>query len=236
MTLTENILKLFEIVNDLRKNFPNKEFTLDGRLVGDIGEILVQENYDVHLYSTLEKTYDGYDSYNRKVQIKATFKDKLSFPCNKSEVPDYYIGIKINSDGSFEEIYNGKGSYIWELVKSRQKTKTSSFQISVSSLKKLNDSVDVFDKIEEKNNKMSEDSIGSSMYTIGERKNNKYLKEIDISILTDSIMEKYSKQLDYCNLDKEALEGNYYDRKGWVYYGEGPFHCFDLQIKELVKN
>ena len=41
MTLTENILKLFEIVNDLRKNFPNKEFTLDGRLVGDIGEILV---------------------------------------------------------------------------------------------------------------------------------------------------------------------------------------------------
>ena len=44
---------------------------------------------------------------------------------------------------------------------------------------------------------MSEDSIGSSMYTIGERKNNKYLKEIDISILTDSIMEKYSKQLDY---------------------------------------
>ena len=46
------------------------------------------------------------------------------------------------------------------------------------------------------------------MYTIGERKNNKYLKEIDISILTDSIMEKYSKQLDYCNLDKEALGGN----------------------------
>ena len=163
MTLTENIKQLLGIIDDLKRNFPNKEFTLDGRLVGDIGEILVQENYDVTLYTKLEKTYDGYDSYNRKIQIKATFKDKLSFPCNKEDVPDYFIGIKIKPDGSFEEIYNGKGSDIWELVKNRKKTKISSFQISLSSLKKLNDKVDIFDKIEEKNNKMCSNSIGYSI-------------------------------------------------------------------------
>ena len=61
------------------------------------------------------------------------------------------------------------------------------------------------------------------------------MKKIDISMLTDPIMKKYSKQLDFCNLDKDALVGKYFDRKGWVYYGNGPFYCVNLQIKELVK-
>lgn len=236
MTLDENIKQLFEIISDLKNNFPNKEFTLDGRLVGDIGEILVQENYDVQLYNKQEKTHDGYDSYKRKIQIKATFKDKLSFPCNKKDVPDYFIGIKIHTNGSYEEIYNGKGAAIWELVKNRAKTKNSSFQISLPSLKKLNDKVDIFDKIEEKNNKVNIDSIASSMYTIGERVNNKYLKKIDLNMISDSIIKKYSKQLEFCNLDKETLVGKYYDREGYVYYEAGHFYCFDLQIKEFLND
>lgn len=234
MTLDGNIKKLFKIIEDMRIEFPTKKFTLDGRLVGDIGEILVQENYDVTLYPSNTPTYDGEDSYKRKIQIKSTFKDSLTFPCDEKEVPDYYIGIKINSDGSFEEIYNGKGDKIWELVKNRKPAKTSSFSIPISSLKKLNDDVDIFDKIEEKNNKLNIDSIGSSMYTIGERINNKYLKKIDLNMISDSIIKKYRRQLDSCNLDKETLVGKYYDRSGWIYYEADYFYCFNLQIKEFL--
>ncbi len=150
MNLAENVEKLFKIIEDLQQNYPNKKFTLDGRLVGDIGEVLVQENHDVTLFTKLEKEYDGIDSKNRKVQIKATFKDHLNFPCDKEDVPDYYIGIKIHRDGTFEEIYNGKGSDIWNLVKNRKKTKISTFQISLSALKEINKNVNPSDKIEKR--------------------------------------------------------------------------------------
>ena len=36
--------ELLRIVRELNQAYPIKKFTLDGRLVGDIGEILVQEH------------------------------------------------------------------------------------------------------------------------------------------------------------------------------------------------
>ncbi len=147
MNLSDNLKKLFEIVNDLQKEYPQKKFTLDGRLVGDIGEVIVQDNYDVTLFPDLRAVYDGYDSVNRYVQIKSTFKESLNFPCNENDIPDYFIGIKIHPDGTFEEIYNGNGSDIWNLVKNRKKTKTGSYQISVSALRKINKNVKETDRI-----------------------------------------------------------------------------------------
>ena len=153
MNLKENLKRLFEIVDDLQRAYPSKKFTLDGRLVGDIGEILVQENYDVTLSSTQTAIIDGLDSKKREVQIKSTFKNSLTFPCNEKDIPPYYIGIKIYRDGTFEEIYNGSGSDIWNLVKNRKKTKTGTFQISLSALKKLNQNVKDEDRIEKRKKK-----------------------------------------------------------------------------------
>ncbi len=147
MSLKENLCNLFKIVDDLQKAYPSKKFTLDGRLVGDIGEILVQENYDVTLYTKLVPKYDGYDSENHQIQIKSTFKDHLNFPCDENDIPDYYIGIKIHSDGTFEEIYNGKGSEIWNLVRNRKKTKIGSYQISLTALHELSPKVNDNDRI-----------------------------------------------------------------------------------------
>ncbi len=107
--LIEAALKdIFSGIELLRKAQPKKEFTIDGRLVGDIGETIVERDYDLRLYSGMEKDYDGETPCGRKVQIKATFKDSLTF----KKVSDYYIGIKISQDGSYTEIFNGPGSYI----------------------------------------------------------------------------------------------------------------------------
>jgi len=94
---------IFSGIRKLKKALPGKEFTMDGRLVGDIGEAIVQRDYDVELYDVLVEGYDGETSDGRLVQIKATFKESLTF----RTVPDYYIGIKIHEDGSYTEIYNG---------------------------------------------------------------------------------------------------------------------------------
>jgi len=140
------IKQLLKIVNNLQKKYKNRKFTLDGRLVGDLGEIIVQQNYDIQLFDKQEKTYDGI-SGNRKIQIKTTFKNSLSFPYGKENIPDYYIGIKLFENGDFEEIYNGLGMNIYKLIVNRKKPKNGYYNISISTLKKENSKVLDKDKI-----------------------------------------------------------------------------------------
>ncbi|GAA0833394.1 hypothetical protein GCM10009112_21780 [Marinomonas arenicola] len=106
--IEDSLRQIFSGIRQLKEALPAKEFTIDGRLVGDIGEAIVQRDYDITLYEYLAKDYDGETSDGRKVQIKATFKESLTF----KKVPDYYLGIKIHEDGSYEEIFNGPGSVI----------------------------------------------------------------------------------------------------------------------------
>lgn len=93
----EQIIQLHSIVKMLNDKFPHKKFTLDGRLVGDIGEIIAEQIYDIKLFETLKAHYDGITSDDKKVQIKVTFKDHLTF----NHCPDYYLGLKFEENGSF---------------------------------------------------------------------------------------------------------------------------------------
>jgi len=147
METKEAIRKLLMIVDELRITYPYKRFTLDGRLVGDLGEVIVKQNYDIELFEKVVAKYDGKDALGRNVQIKATFHDTLGFPCKYEDVPDFYIGIKIFYDGTFEEIYNGPGKYIWELIKDRRQTKNSLYSISVNALRNINTTVNKIDRI-----------------------------------------------------------------------------------------
>ena len=133
------VKELLLIVQQLHERYPQKKFTLDGRLVGDIGEILVSLDYDIQLFDGLEKHHDGISSDGRKVQIKTAMKGALTFPCD--HVPDYYLGIKVFDDGTYEEIYNGDGNSIAESLKNRKNSKTNLHSISIHSLKKLNELV-----------------------------------------------------------------------------------------------
>ena len=145
ITIPEAVSQLLRIVKQLQSAYPGKKFTLDGRLVGDLGEILVREAYDVQLNPNLQKHHDAIASDGRQVQIKATMKQSLSFPVD--HIPDYYLGIKIHSDGSFEEVFNGPGSIAWEAVKNRKPTKTNLHSVSVNSLARWSAKVQARDRI-----------------------------------------------------------------------------------------
>jgi len=147
MTNIEEIIELLSIIKQLQKKYKNRKFTLDGRLVGDIGEIIVEQNYNVILFEKQAKMYDGY-SNNRKVQIKTTLKDKLTFPYGINNVPDYYIGIKLYENGSFEEIYNGPGKNIYKILENRKRPNNGYFSISISTLKKENLKISDYNKIQ----------------------------------------------------------------------------------------
>lgn len=114
-------------------------------MVGDIGEVLVAENYDVKLKPKLAAHHDAIASDGRQVQIKATMKKSLTFPVD--HIPEYYLGIRIHPNGTFEEVFNGPGSIAWKAVKNREPTKTNLHSISINALLRLSAEVQALDRI-----------------------------------------------------------------------------------------
>lgn len=145
MSIQQAIKQLLGIVQNLHNEYPIKKFTLDGRLVGDIGEVLAAQYYDLELFEGIAKHYDARTPDGRLVQIKATMKDQLTFP--NDHVPDYYLGIKIHDDGTLTEIFNGPGRIAGEAIKNWQSSKYNLHSIAINKLKELNKKVRDEDRI-----------------------------------------------------------------------------------------
>lgn len=145
--IKDYVKELLKIVNSLQSDYPKKKFTLDGRLVGDIGEILAEQIYDLKLLDGQQKDYDA-ESNGRLIQIKTTMKNTLTI----GESPEYYLGLRVDDEGNVEEIFNGPGGLVWDLVKERKRPRTFLHSISVSTLRKLNKSVEDKDRIKKRIN------------------------------------------------------------------------------------
>lgn len=137
--ITEALASLFSAVAMLQEAYPGKPFTLDGRLVGDIGEVIASLAYQITLNEGLTKHHDAVSDDGRNVQIKATFSTNLTFPVH--HVPDYYLGIKLNRDGTFEEVYNGPGELIRQQLAGRKPTTTGLHGGLMPMLKRINSQV-----------------------------------------------------------------------------------------------
>ncbi len=129
---------IFQGIDKLKEQFPTKAFTIDGRLVGDIGEIIASLEYDITLYDAQTATHDGQTSNGRKVQVKATFKDKLTM----TAVPELYLGLQLFKDGTSREIFNGPGSSISEKFSHRKGIGEKQLSFSVAALAELSKTVD----------------------------------------------------------------------------------------------
>jgi len=145
ITIPSVVKQMLRIVEQLCDKYPHKAFTLDGRLVGDIGEVLVEEAYALNLFADVKRHHDGMSEDGRLVQIKATMKNSLTFPAD--HVPNYYLGVKVAADGTFIEVFNGPGAIAWESVKGRAKTKTNLHSVSLTALKRLQNKVADEDRI-----------------------------------------------------------------------------------------
>ena len=77
-------------------------------------------------------------------------KKSLTFPVNHT--PDYYLGIKINDNGTFKEIFNGPGKVIAESIKNRKPTKNNIHMVSLNTLERLNVNVQDKDRVLRKSN------------------------------------------------------------------------------------
>lgn len=153
--IMEEIKQLLEISQKLKEKFShlNKQFSLDGKLVGDIGEVLAAEKFNLDLYPENTEVYDGVQkATGKKVQIKASFKGYFQFPFGENKIPDYYLAVIIDEDGKLNEVYNGTGRFVYDnyvVEKKLKPYKNSYYTLSKGFLQKLNDKVNEYERINE---------------------------------------------------------------------------------------
>lgn len=110
----EQVQKMIAIVNELESDFPGRHFTLDGHLVGSIGEVMAAYYYGIELYTASAAAHDG-EVAGRKVQIKTAQQDNVTI----THEPEYLIVLYLCKNGNIYEVYNGKGSEPWNTASKR---------------------------------------------------------------------------------------------------------------------
>jgi hypothetical protein len=132
-SISDALKLIFQGIEQLKQAFPTKAFTIDGRLVGDIGEVLAASEFDVELYEVQTTAHDGETSDGRKVQVKATFKHSLTM----TSVPELYLGFKLSPEGDHKVVFNGPGSLIAEKFAHRSGIGEKQLSFSVKALSEL---------------------------------------------------------------------------------------------------
>ena len=140
-SITEIIQDLFETVRELEQRYSGRKFSIDGHLLGSLGEVIAAEHYGVTLLPNSYEKHDAKDKQGRMVQIKATQINRIAI----SSEPDYLIVIQITPDGNWSEIYNGAGSRVWNNAGKMQKN--GQRPISIAKLRALMESVQENEKI-----------------------------------------------------------------------------------------
>lgn len=140
-SIQNELQSLFQTVNRLETEYKkyNRKFTIDGHLIGSIGEVIVADAFDLELAPTGNALYDAWTKTKPKktVQIKTTQIDRVSFSkiTDTDDAPDYIIVIQIDKTGEWQLAFNGPGKLVYENIGKPQKNGQS--QISVNKLRNL---------------------------------------------------------------------------------------------------
>lgn len=129
-----NISKLLKIVDELEENYPGRKFTLDGHLLGSIGEVLAQYYYGVELLPNSTSVHDATKD-GKSIQIKITQGNSVDI----NKIPDYLIVLFLKkNEQKVYEVYNGPGHIVLNGVK---KTKSGWYNRSLNKLSTYNKTV-----------------------------------------------------------------------------------------------
>lgn len=149
--ITDSLALIFEGIRRLGAAFPHRAFTIDGRLVGDVGEVIAALEYDLLLDSVQRADHDAVTPDGRLVQIKATFRDHLTL----KTVPAYYLGFKLYPDGRHEEIFNGPGHIVAGRYAHRRGIGKSLLSFPIGELRRLSKAVPDAERVSKRSHSTS---------------------------------------------------------------------------------
>jgi hypothetical protein len=110
--LPKTVAKLYEAVEELKQAYPDRHFTLDGHLIGSIGEVVAREIFGFELLPASAPGHDAICSTRGNVQVKITGGKSIAMRANC----DHLIVLRIVSPEEAEIVYDGKGGPAWALA------------------------------------------------------------------------------------------------------------------------
>ena len=111
-----HVRTLLDQANALETMFPGRHFTLDGHLVGSVGEVAAAFHYGIELFPPSTELHDGFAD-GRNVQIKITQAENVLI----GEEPEYLVVLYLASTRRIYEVYNGPGDIPWKTTSKTDK-------------------------------------------------------------------------------------------------------------------
>ncbi|MDF1857269.1 hypothetical protein [Pseudooceanicola sp.] len=108
---------LYTAADRLERLFPGRKFTLDGHLVGSIGEVTAAYMFDLDLNPASTLGHDARSRDGRNVEIKLTQGRGVAI----RHEPEHLIVLHRPMGGPMKVIFNGPGAIPWAASGNMQK-------------------------------------------------------------------------------------------------------------------
>jgi hypothetical protein len=96
----------------------NHAFTIDGKLLGDLGELIACLEFGLKPAPTGTKGIDAHTIDGESVEVKSTAGSREVYIPGNSASPDYLVVVSFNpSNGDWNFVYYGTAAPIWPLAK-----------------------------------------------------------------------------------------------------------------------
>lgn len=125
--------RLYEARDELRAHFPDLKFTLDGNLIGDIGEAIAMQDFGLRKLPAGTRGHDFEAPDGRLVQVKTTqtVKGGVGLGLTKQSF-EHLLVLQLTAEGDYRVLFDGPGSLIDEAC-----THLTSPSISLNRLREL---------------------------------------------------------------------------------------------------
>lgn len=115
--IKELLTSLYTAKEGLEGHFPGRKFTLDGHLVGSIGEVVAAYVFDLELLPASHQGHDARARDGRLVEIKFTQGKSVAL----RGLPAHLIVLQRAIGTSTRIVYNGPGRPVWGAAGKTQK-------------------------------------------------------------------------------------------------------------------
>ncbi len=106
---------LYTSSSRLEEIFPGRKFTLDGHLVGSVGEVVAAYMFELDLNPASTLGHDAIAQDGRRVEIKLTQGKSIAI----RHEPDHMIALCRPKGGPVRVVYNGPGNDVWAAAGAR---------------------------------------------------------------------------------------------------------------------
>ncbi|MEC9344628.1 MAG: hypothetical protein VYB54_00270 [Pseudomonadota bacterium] len=109
--------ELYRASTGLEAIFPDRKFTLDGHLVGSIGEVVAAYMFGLRLNPASTLGHDAIAADGRQVEIKLTQGKGIAI----RHEPEHLIVLHRPAGGPVRVVFNGSGAPAWQATGKMQK-------------------------------------------------------------------------------------------------------------------